>query len=489
MNEMNPNTPVLVAAAAVQQREEVAGAGLEAYQLMVAALEKAAAEAQAPQLLTRAQRIEVPKGMWNYTDPARLVADAIGASKATTVLADIGILQQASINRACNAIASGELEVAIVTGAEAKYRALRGQIEGVEISETSQENAEADITLRPDAELWSEVESAAGLGMPVGFYAIMDSALRHAQGLSVGEHRDEMARTYAQFSEIAASNPDAWVGEALTADYIREGSAKNKMLAYPYTKLHNSQWNVDQAAALIFCSVAVAQEMGIDRKHWIFPLAGTESNAMSVMSARRELNRNFGFKVAGEKALSLAGKQPEDIDLMELYSCFPQAVRVQLQELNLPKNRPLSVTGAMTFGGGPLNNFVFQATVKMAQLLRANPGQTGLVTCVSGMNTKQGCALYSSEPNAEGWQFADVTEDVSAATELCEVVAEFEGGATIAGYTVLYQGDQPWRAVAVCDLPGGKRTAAYCEQAVIIDALLKGEYVGRTIAIAEGQFS
>ena len=33
----------------------------------------------------------------------------------------------------------------------------------------------------------------------------------------------------------------------------------------------------------------------------------------------------------------------------------------------------VSVTGGMTFGGGPLNNFVFQATVKMAQLLRREP--------------------------------------------------------------------------------------------------------------------
>ena len=67
---------------------------------------------------------------------------------------------------------------------------------------------EPDVTLRPGAELMSEVESSAGLGMPVGYYAIMDSALRHAQGLSPDAHRDQIARMYARFSEIAAANPD-----------------------------------------------------------------------------------------------------------------------------------------------------------------------------------------------------------------------------------------------------------------------------------------
>ena len=482
------NQPVLVGVAAVQQRIEEAGEGLESVELMIEALRRAADDAGARELLSRANRIEVPKGIWHYSDPARLVADAIGASQAETVLAEIGILQQTTLNRACNAIASGEMDVVLVAGAEAKYRALRGQIAGVEIREMAQTDIEPDVTLQPDAELWSAEESAAGLGMPVGYYAIMDSALRHAQGISVGEHRDQMAEMYAGFSQIAAGNDDAWTREPVEADFIREPSAKNKMLAFPYTKLHNSSWNVDQAAGLIFCSAAVAEELGIPREKWVFPLAGTESNAMSVVSARKQLDRNFGFNIAGGKVLELAGKSAADVDRMEIYSCFPQAVRVQKQEMQLP-DKPLSVTGAMTFGGGPLNNFVFQATVKMAQLLREDRGTTGLVTCVSGMNTKQGCALYSTTTNPDGWQFADVTAAVSDATELCDIASGYEGAATIAGYTVLYQGDEPWRAVAVCDLPDGRRAVAYSEDSAVVEGLLVGEFVGRPVAIAEGQFS
>ena len=489
MSDLPANTPILVGVAAVQQRIEEAGQGLEPVELMMEALRRAAADAGSEELLHRADRIEVPKGIWNYSDPARLVADGIGAKQAETVLAEIGVLQQTLLNRACNSIADGEAQVVLVTGAEAKYRSLRGQIEGVEVPESVQTDAEPDTTLVPDAELWSQVESNAGLGMPVGYYAILDSALRHHQGLSVGEHRDLMARIYEGFSKVAADNPDAWAREPVAAEYIREHSPGNRMLAFPYTKLHNSQWNVDQSAGLIFCSVGLAQELGIPRNKWVFPLASTESNAMSVVSARRDLHRSHGFHVAGRRVLELAGKKAGDIEHMELYSCFPQAVRVQLAEIGLSEDRQLSVTGAMTFGGGPLNNFVFQATVKMTQLLRDDEGSCGLVTCVSGMNTKQACALYSSQPNTAGWQYADVTDEVRAATEECELVSGYEGPASIAGYTVLYQGDAPSRAVAVCDLPDGTRTVAYSEDSAVVEGMLVGEFVGRSVAITEGQFA
>jgi acetyl-CoA C-acetyltransferase len=482
------NTPVIVGVAALQQREEAGGSGLEPIALMIESLRRAEADAGVAGLLRRADRIEVPKSLWSYSDPGRLVADALGCEAAQTVLGDFGIMQQTLLNRACASIAGGEASVVLVTGGEARYRQLQAKKAGVEAPETSQGDARPDVLLTPDAELWSSVESDAGLGMPVGYYAILDSALRYSQGLSVAQHRDQMAQIYAGFSQIAAGNPDAWAREPVEAGFIRDPSPRNRMLAFPYTKLHNSQWNVDQAAGLVFCSAGLAEEMGVPREQWVFPLATAESNAMSVVSARKELHRSYGFELAGRKVLELAGKSVDDLKLVELYSCFPQAVRVQLQELGLSAERALSVTGGMTFGGGPLNNFVFQATVKMAQLLRRQPGETGLVTTISGMNTKQACALYSTAAADAGWQFADVTAQVRGATQLCELVADYRGPAVVAGFTVLFQGDDPWRAVATCDLPDGRRTVAYSEQAALLKAMQEEEYCGRSVFVEQGQF-
>jgi acetyl-CoA C-acetyltransferase len=180
----------------------------------------------------------------------------------------------------------------------------------------------------------------------------MDSALRHSQGLTVEQHRDQMAAMYARFSEIAAANPEAWSDQAVSAEHIREASDANRMLAFPYTKLHNSQWNVDQGAGLILCAARVAEELGIERDRWVFPRASAESNFMSVVASRADLGGCPGFRLAGQAVMEAAGIDFNDIRLRELYSCFPYAVRAQLQEFGMDGGGDLSVTGGMTFGAG-----------------------------------------------------------------------------------------------------------------------------------------
>ncbi len=488
MADCPDNAPVLVGVAAVMQKLDDHRAAKEPIALMEQALREAAADAGSEELLTRAEQVLVPASLYGYSDPGRLLATAVGAVNAQTLLAELGVSQQHIIDIACQRIRDGEIGVALVVGGEARYRGVVASKAGEEASLTAQVGVEPDVTLRPEAELWSEVESATGLGMPVGYYAIMDSALRHSQGLTVDEHRDQMAAMYASLSEIAAANEDAWSGEAVEAGFIREHSARNRMLAFPYTKLHNSQWNVDQAGALILCSAGVARELGVPREKWVFPRASAQSNFMSVVASRKALGGCAGFRLAGQAVQELAGVSFSDLHLCELYSCFPFAVRAQIEEMGIAGDAAISVTGGMTFGGGPLNNFVFQATVKMAQLLREQPAEVGLVTTVSGMLTKQACALWSAQYGVGGWALADVTEAVREATELCELVADAEGEGTVAGYTVLYQGDSPWRAIAVFDLPDGRRTAAYSERSAVIEAMQGSECCGKTYTLGAGQF-
>lgn len=488
MAEYSANTPVLVGVAAVQQKVDDYRQALESVALMEQALRDAAIDAGNTELLARADEILVPKSLWGYSDPGRILADALGAQSATTVLAEFGILQQSLLTRACQRIASGEAQVVLVAGGEARYRSQCAGRAGEEAREIIQADVAPDILLRPEDEMWSSVETDSGLGMPVGYYAILDSALRYKQGLSLEQHRDQMAQLYSRLSELAAQNPDAWAEEAVSAAHVREHTPSNRMLAFPYTKLHNSQWNVDQAAGLILCSASVAEELGIERGKWVFPRAATESNFMSVVASRKDLGASPGFRLVGKVLMELAGISFDDIRLCELYSCFPYAIRVQLEEFGLNPQCAVSVTGGMTFGGGPLNNFVFQATVKMAQLLRQNRDEIGLVSNVSGMLTKQACALWSAAPGEKGWAFADVTEQVREASAVCELVAGYRGAGTVAGYTVIYQGMEPWRAVAVFDLPGGERTVAYSEDSRVMTLMLSRECCGVAYQLAEGKF-
>ena len=486
-DQLAANTPVLVGIGAINQREADPAKADEALKLMIRAAQAAAEDCGSAELLSSVERIGVPKGVWGYSDPARLVANAIGAT-ATTVLAEIGILQQSLFADACREIQAGRIDAALVVGAEAKFRQLQADIQGVTVTETEQSDS-PDIMLEPEQEIWSEVESAAGLGMPVGFYAIMESALRKALGEDVEAHRDRVAALYESFSEVAKSNPHAWNRDGMEAAAIRNASAKNRMLAFPYTKYHNTQWNVDQAGALLFCSVAKAEAMGIPREKWVFPLASTESNYMVNTSQRVDLAGSAGARLAGEKALALAGVSVEDLDLLEMYSCFPSAVQIYARELGIDLGRQLTVTGGMTFGGGPLNNYVLQSTCRMAELLREQPGSKGLVTSVSGMLTKQGFGVWSTEPNSAGFGFADVTAQAKTEAPPIELVAADAGEGDVAGCTVLYHGDNPLRGVAVVTLDNGKRTVAYNDDAAVMAEMMSSEYCGRRVAISEGRFS
>ena len=409
---LDPRTPVLVGAGVAHQHVDDPDAALEAIDLMAQACERAAPAS----LLARAQTILVPRGTWRYRDPGRLLAARFGAD-ARTVIGEFGILQQTLVTSACTAIARGDVEVALVVGGEAKYRDLRAQIAGTRASETEQLDVAPDDVLVPATEIIPPIEIAAGLTIPAAQYAIIETALRAARGQTVATHARELAALWAGFSEIAATNPDAWRRDAIAPDFLSSPSGKNPMYAAPYTRWHCSQWNVDQASAFVLCSAEAAERSGVAREQWVFPLAAVESNAMVPLSQRGELHRSPAVSAGRDELAEMAGVHPRDADHVDLYSCFPSAVQVQAEELGLGSDRPLTVTGGMTFAGGPLDNYNFQALAKMVEVLREQPGTTGLVTCISGMITKHGMAMWSTAPPTDGFRFADVSDETSARTD------------------------------------------------------------------------
>jgi acetyl-CoA C-acetyltransferase len=488
MSDIVPNTPVLVGMGIIDQKFDDWTQAKEPVDLMIDAARAAVCDSGVEQLGAALERVYVPRGLWYYSDPARMVADAVGATDATSVLVEVGVLQQTALGDACRQIADGELEVAMVVGGEAKYRGLRAQIAGEEASERKQEG-EPDITMTPAAELYLDAELNSGLGyMPVNYYAIMESAFRASQGWSVEENRDRVAAMYSRFSDIASDNPHAWKPGHVDAATIRNPGPKNPMLAFPYTKLHNTSWNVDQASALLFCSAAKAEALGIPRERWIFPRASAECGHMLSVAQRKELCRVPGIKAAADEIFAASGCSAGDVDFVELYSCFPVAVETYAIELGIDLARDLTVTGGMPFAGGPLNNYVLQATCRLVELLREKPGSTGVVTSVSGLLTKQGIGLWSTEPGEGSFEFIDVTERVAADNPPMEVVDEYAGEGTVAGYTVMYQLGEPHRAVAMVDTSDGGRAIVWSEDVDLMAKMEKEEFCGRTVRCLGTQF-
>jgi acetyl-CoA C-acetyltransferase len=480
--------PVLVGIGVATQREEDPRQAREAIELMIAAVQLAADDAGSSTVLAGVQRIAVPRGRWSYRNPAGTIERAIGARRAVTVLSSVGVLQQTLIGDACKRIAAGEIDTAVVVGGDTGYRILRGQIAGVPVPEREDEG-EPQVSLKPHEELRHPAELRAGMRMPVGLYAIIQSAYRAKHGWSIDEHRDRVAHLYSRFSQIAAANPHAWKREVLSPEAIRDASARNPMQAFPYTRLHCSTWNVDQASALLFCSQAKAETLGIPRDRWIFPLASTESNHMVPVSARADLGACPGAGLAGRAALTGAGLQPEEIDLVDLYSCFPVAVEVYAEELGLAHSRDLTVTGGMPFAGGPYNNYVLQATCRMAELLRRGDARTGLVSSVSGVVTKQAFGLWSRVAGEHPFAWADLSDEVAAHMRTKEVVEMYDGDGVIAGYTVLHDRSAAPKGIVVADIDGGRRTVAVTHDEAMIGALQSKEHCGAAVRFsADGTF-
>ena len=458
---------------------------------MAQALAAAADDAGASGLLGRLDQVRVTKGTWGYTDPARWVADAVGATQARSYLADVGILQTAVMGDAAAAIASGAADVIAVVGGEAKYRGLRAAITGVDAPDTDQGGAEPDDFVTPHGMIISQAEIDHRLVMATHHYAMIENARRFADGQTIEDHRDEVAGLWSRFAQVAAANPDAWFRDGLSAEAIATPDNGNRMLAWPYTKWHNSQWNVDQAAALIFCSAGTARALGIASDRWVFPWAAAESNHMVPVTERPELHRSPGFAHAGRALREHLGMAPAEADHIDLYSCFPIAVRTQALELGIGLDRDLTVTGGMTWAGGPLNNYVIQAAVKMAQVLRADPGSTGLLTSVSGMITKQGASVWSTEPPTQPFANIDVTAAVAAelhpkpyrpstGTEEAEVVS----------YTVIWGREASERAVASAEFPDGARTLVVSTDPAVMATVTAAEFCACTVFVTdEGLFT
>ena len=488
------NVPVIVGVGFHQETSKDPLECSEPYRSMVEAVRRAAEDAGRPEFIRDLQSVSVPRGLWHYRNPGRLVAEALGCTSAKTVIADLGVLQLTLLSELCRAVAAGEQEIGVVTGGEAQFRELRGMITRQPVADTE----EAGNAPQPDVHhtspdpFCSDLESQRGIQSPAEYFAIIESALRHERGLGVEEHRDELAALYSRFSEIAARNPHAWRREPLGPAEIRNSGPGNAMIAFPYTKRHCSYWNVNQSVAIIVCSVSKAERLGLVPAGWIYPVSAAQSRHVVPLAQKKALHRHSGTVLAGERALALAGASVGDVIAAELYRCFPSAIQCFARDLKLAEGCPWTVTGAMPYAGGPFNHASLEGVARMVEVLRANDDTSaprrrlGLVSNLSGIFGKQACALFSNVPGDGGYGYEDVTAAVAEIDRPLPLDGEYAGRATIVGYTVAFVRERPAHAVAVCDTPDGARTVARSDDSALLEEMTREEFCGRVIKIRPG---
>ena len=316
--------------------------------------------------------------------------------------------------------------------------------------------------------------------MAVGYYAILETAYRKKNGLSLQEHKDKISNMYAEFSKIAANNPDGWIDSNKSAEDIKQISKENPLQAFPYNKFHCTSWNVNQASAMILCSEDLADKLGIPKNKRVYPLASSETNHMIAPIQRPKLSESTGLDLAAKFIKDICDEHKIQPNTYDLYSCFPIAVQMFADSLNLGSEDVKTVTGGMPFAGGPLNNYMIHSTVKMLSEIRNNHSNIGLVTGVSGMMTKQAFALWAKEPLIQ-FISKDVTEDAASIEHPVGMSTQTNGIAIILGYTIFKDANKDMKVVIYGEDSQNKRKVLISKDKEIIKNMGEEEWVGKQI--------
>ncbi len=494
--------PVIVGVAQVSQREDDPLVARSPLDLMVDAVSQAALDSGNPEIVKSINSIRVVRGLWGYQNPAQCIAEKLDLTQIETGLTSLGgNYVQTLANQSFLDIQSGHLDTIVLTGAECGRTQSRARSAGLTldwnpVSATPGQDpigkalgvTQPDIFIGSHRNTRHEAELQRGIRHPIQYYPLFEIALRSAAGETVSTHLEKIAKLWAGFSTIAKNNPDAWIQREFSAQEIATVTEFNRPVSLPYPKLMNSNNSVDQGAALIVTSSTRAKQLGIPRNRWIYPQASTEAWDHLHVSERDNLYSSPAIRLAAARLFELTNLDSESFDYIDLYSCFPSAVQIAANEIGLTLDQPLTVTGGLTFAGGPWNNYVMHAIARTATLLRSNPESRALVTANGGLLTKHALCIYSGAPPQQPFTWANLQKDVDTLYRR-PVKTRHEGEATIETYTVMYDSQSPTVAHAACLLDDGQRTWANILDPDIIASMITSEFCGCSGKIdANGHF-
>ena len=486
---LDPRTPVVVGVGQVVQR--VPDGDNDPVALAAQALRSAADDAGVGDTLLRAADAvyAVPSASWTYRDQAALVAEAVGATPSERVQSSPygGDGGQLLVNEAAAAIASGRSRIVLVAGAEAGSTLAALQKDGrTPAWPVQDEGAAPDRVVGVDRVANNEVETAVGLGAPVFVYALLESAVRRRRGHDRATHRSAVADLWSRMSAIAARNPYAWSPTEVAADDLATASPDNRAVSDPYNKLLCANLQVDLASGLVVTSVAAAQAAGVPQDRWVFVVAGASAHDEWFVSERADLSRSPAIRAAGRSVLDDAGLTIEQVAHIDLYSCFPSAVQIAAEALGLPvddPDRPLSVTGGLTFAGGPGNGYGSHAIATLVPILRADPTSTGLATSLGWYATKHAVGLYSAQPPVAPFVHRRPIVDRPPARRSLRT---YRGEAVVEASTVPYGRDgTPEAAVLSALTPDGDRVLVRSDDPAVVALATDGDPLGRTVRLTD----
>ena len=415
-------------------------------------------------------------------NPPESVARRIGARPRSRIYTSVGGNEpQSRLIEFAHDIARGERECVLLTGAEAIRNERHARRAGRELDWSEHH----DVALEerdPDLALLSPQEIANGLMLPIDCYSLIEQARASALGRSVAAQREHMGRLWAAFAAIAAHNPMAQFPVAPSADEILAATP----LTHLYTRRMVAQDGVNQGAAVLLTSVARARTLGIAPERWVF-LHGLAEGREPLLSERPDPGNAPVAGAVLARALALAGIGIDDIDPIDVYSCFPCAVSMIAEHLGIVDDgsRALTLTGGLPFFGGPGNNYTTHAIAEMVQHLRRTPQAFGLVTANGGIFSKHAAGIYSCRPSTVDWGTAATRVDGSQNVRR-RIAATRPSEGRIVCWTIACSEGAPSHGMIIAGTDGGERFTARTapgDQATIA-ALLDADRSGMRVRTA-----
>lgn len=402
-----------------------------------------------------------------------------------------GNTPQMLVNNYAERIAQGDLSSVLLVGAEALSTMLSRLKMGLDLDAWIDHSGEDAVMLGEYRSPATEHEMVYGMQTPSVAYPLFENALRGKYGLTLEQHRHKMGTLYEGFNAVAADNPLSWFPTRRSANEIATVSDDNRYVGFPYTKFLNSVIQVNMGAAVIITSVARARELGVADERMVYLHGCGDANDLWYVSERGNYTSSPAMRTIGEKAFAMADKTIDDMDFLDIYSCFPSAVQIACDEFGLAHDDPrgLTVTGGLPYFGGPGNNYVMHSIATMMDKLRENPGKFGLLNGNGWFITKHSIGIYSTTPLAKPWEReapADYQQAILDADhpDFTETPA---GDASIETYTVIYGRAGVERALVIGRLEDGRRFIAETpDDADTLERMISQDMLGARGTVSTG---
>jgi acetyl-CoA C-acetyltransferase len=309
---------------------------------------------------------------------ASLLADSLGripvpAARVESACASGGLaLRQGVIE-----VASGASDIVLVGGVEKM---------------TDVTGCEATFALGTAAD--QEYEGYHGLTFP-GLYAMMAVAHMHRYGTT----REQLALVAVKNHDNGSRNPLAQFPFKVTVDDVL-----NSVLVADPLRILDCSPITDGAAAVVLCPADMARKM----KKPVVRITGIgQATDTIALSSRRDLAWLESTHLAAGKALAMAGRKLDEIDLFEVHDCFTIAEIMVTEALGIAEKGkggqaveegltardgryPVNPSGGLKSKGHPVGATGVAQAVEVVKQLRGEAGDRQIKGAKRGLTQNMG---------------------------------------------------------------------------------------------------